>query len=278
MQRNRNVVEQEQRATIIKQSNELGSKTRQKRRPVKPNQEASQGNSQQSEILESIQNTFSKISKEEKLLDSNIDFPRRLRLAKLYDFVIQTNVKVAVKYDLFKRKWHVLVYGLIQKHRTEFSTMDSAEKSAWHKYLDDVLDIYTIFFQKHRDVLKGNLVSRMLGQMGDISRYQAVYFAGQNPVNEWSEAESYYLGAYISDPSSAHCLSQLGLCSAVARNYLAATSLYFRALHSKKPFGGARESILEVLSKVSLWNVGSPVQRIEKLFLEMINSLYTKIK
>ena len=201
----------------------------------------------------------------------------RLNLMSKYDELISLDFKAASKLDIFERKWKLLVYFPIQKNRPKFAAFQSEEKQEWNEYLSFITENYAAFLRNNKNI-KSSLVARTLISMGDICRYQSLYFAAaREDPGLLSSAEEYYMASLVVFPRNGHVQSLLGLLCLEKGQLLEAAAYYFMAIMSKNPFSSARDNLME-LFHISMANDASDgVGLVSKVILDIVCSLYTKI-
>ena len=226
-----------------------------------------------------FRNTYQAISSLESQLkgSQSLNTSYRLNLMSKYDELISLDLNAAFKLDIFERKWKLLVYFPIQKNRPKFAAFQSEERQEWKEYLSFITENYAEFLRNSKNI-KSSLVAKTLISMGDICRYQTLYFAAAlEKTGLLSSAEEYYMASLVVFPRNGHVQSLLGLLCLEKGQLLEAAAYYFMAMMNKKPFSSAQDNLME-LFHISMANDSSDgVGLVSKVILDIVSSLFTKI-
>ena len=217
----------------------------------------------------------------ERKLVNSITFDSRMELLVHYDELIKIDCRVAIKFDIFGRKWKHLVHSLIKENRRNFSKFDTGSKQAWNEYMNAVADRYSEHLRENSNELGPKIVAKTLIYLGDIHRYIGLYFVDGEceKFDSINTAETFYMASLVVIPNDGHVRSLLGLCCLLRNQQLEAASWYFLSINCKSPFQGAEDSLMELFSQISDKSRSLDFENhsLSILGLQILYSLFAKI-
>lgn len=241
-------------------------------------------------IIDELKAKYQTICSEEQRLDNaGIEFESRRKLVELYDFILKTDVKLALKYDIEGRKWKYLVYNIFSKYRSTFKSIAKVELQEWKSHFEAALDFYHQLVGYLKSKNKKPVWAKSVLHMADICRYIANHFTDDQEKQDYlDQALKYYAEFSQLMPGNGFVWNQIGLVYHAKKLYLSSIMNQLHALCVPNPFKSAKESLLDtfhqVLDSQQIRSTILPdvqdesVLDTETTFLTLQQIIFTKIK